>query len=220
MAWYVFALLDRPPSRRAGKGLAAPITVREFAGCLVAAERRADVPPVELGALNRHHAVVARLWNDTPAVLPVRFGTLLASGEIAEALEDKDEELAEAFDLVRGRAQFSWRARLRPRASTAARTIQRPEPMSGTEYLRRAARASTPPPRRFASIRQRLKPLITVERYEPSRARLPETLYHLVDRTRIDPYLAAAARISRAASAGPTLSGPFPPYAFVPEILG
>jgi hypothetical protein len=218
MAWYVFALLDRPPSRRAGKGLAAPITVREFAGCLVAAERRADVPPVELGALNRHHAVVARLWNDTPAVLPVRFGTLLAGAEIAEALEDKDEELAEAFDLVRGRAQFSWRATHRHRAPAAA-TIQRPEPMSGAEYLRRAARASTPPPR-FAPIRRRLKPFITTERYQPSGSALPETLYHLVDRESIDAYLAAASRIPSSASSAPALSGPFPPYAFVPEILG
>jgi hypothetical protein len=218
MAWYVFALLDRPPSRRAGKGLAAPITVREFAGCLVAAERRADVPPVELGALNRHHAVVARLWNDTPAVLPVRFGTLLAGAEIAEALEDKDEELAEAFDLVRGRAQFSWRATRRHRAPAAA-TIQRPEPMSGAEYLRRAARASTPPPR-FAPIRRRLKPFITTDRYQPSGSALPETLYHLVDRESIDAYLAAASRIPSSASSAPALSGPFPPYAFVPEILG
>jgi hypothetical protein len=218
MAWYVFALLDCPPSRRAGKGLAAPITVREFAGCLVAAERRVDVPPVELGTLNRHHAVVARLWNDTPAVLPVRFGTLLASAEIAEALEDKAEELAEAFDLVRGRAHFSWRAAARQRVRAAA-TILRTEPMTGAEYLRRAARVSTPPPR-FAPIRRRLKPFITTERYEPSRSALPETLYHLVDRESIDAYLAAASRISPPASPAPALSGPFPPYAFVPEILG
>ena len=69
-------------------------------------------------------------------------------------------------------------------------------------------------------IRRRLKPFITIERYEPSRSALPETLYHLVSRENIDAYLAAASRISRPASPAPALSGPFPPYAFVPEILG
>jgi hypothetical protein len=218
MAWYVFALLDRPPSRRAGKGLAAPVAVREFAGCLVAAERRADVPPVELGPLTRHHAVVARLWTATPAVLPVRFGTLLAGAEIAEALEDKGDELAEAFDLVRGRAQFSWRGRARHRVPARAAT-RRPEPMSGTEYLRRAVHESTAPPR-FAPIRRALKPFLATERYEPSRPALPETLYHLVDRKSIDAYLSAASRIPGRAPSAFALSGPFPPYAFVPEILG
>jgi gas vesicle protein GvpL/GvpF len=218
MTWYVFALLDAVPSRRAGKGLAGPIAVRELGACYVAAERRADVPPVELGALKQHHAVVARLWKDVPAVLPVRFGTLLDEAEIAEVLEDKEEELSEAFDLVRGRAQFSWRAPAAERRARSARIIERPEPMSGTEYLRRAARAPTPPPR-FTSIRRSLRPFIAAERYEASRPAVPETLYHLVDRKRIDAYLAAASRISSSSSRAPALSGPFPPYAFVPELL-
>lgn len=219
MAWYVFALLDAAPSRRAGKGLAGPIALHELGPCFVAAERRADVPPIELGALKQHHLVVARLWKAAPAVLPVRFGTLLEETEIAEALEDKDEELAEAFDRVRGRGQFSWRGHGAERRAESATIIARTQARSGTEYLRRAARASMPPAR-FSPIRRRLAAFIAAERYEPSRPALPETLYHLVDRMSIDAYLAAAARISPSASLAPTLSGPFPAYAFVPEILG
>jgi hypothetical protein len=216
MAWYVFALLDTVPSRRMGKGLSGPITLREMSACYVAAERRADVPPTELGALNTHHRVVVRLWKDAPAVLPVRFGTLLEPEQIAEALEEKDEDVTEAFNVVRGRAQFSWRA---PRAGTARRRVVRaPLELSGTEYLRRAARALTAPPR-FSPIRRRLETLIAAERYEPSRAALPEALYHLVDRTRIDHYLSAASDIPLPAALAPTLSGPFPAYAFVPELL-
>jgi hypothetical protein len=217
MAWYVFALLDAVPSRRAGNGLSRPITVRKIGACFVAAERRADVPPIELGALKKHHLVVVRLWKDVPAVLPVRFGTLLEWAEIAEALEGKDEELTEAFDCVRGRAQFSWRRARMPRARGAA-VVQAPPPVSGTEYLRRAARESMPPAR-FSSIRRGLAPLIAAERYAPSRPALPETLYHLVDRTNIEAYLAAAAQIPLPSSLAPALSGPFPPYAFVPEPL-
>jgi hypothetical protein len=217
MAWYVFALLDALPSRRTGKGLTGPVAVREMDACYVAAERRDDVPPIELGALKTHHLVIARLWNAAPAVLPVRFGTLLESSEIAEALEGKDEELADAFERVRGRAQFSWRAPRTRRAKSTA-VVRPPAGMSGTEYLRRAASAQTPPPR-FSSIRRGLAPFIALERYEPSRAALPETLYHLVDRQRIDAYRAAASQIRPSSALAPGPSGPFPPYAFVPELL-
>jgi len=216
MPWYVFALLDAKPSRPTGKGLSGPITLREIGGCYVAAERRADVPPLELGALKKHHLAVARLWKGAPAVLPVRFGTLLESSDISDALDGRDAELAEAFDRVRGRGQFSWRAPRASRANSAA-VNEPPSPTSGTEYLRRAAHASTPPAR-FSSIRRQLAPFIAAERYEPSRPALPETLYHLVDRKGIDAYLAAASRI-RASSPAPALSGPFPPFAFVPELL-
>jgi hypothetical protein len=217
MAWYVFALLDAPPRRRAGRGLSGPLTLRDMGACYVALERRGDVPPVELGALTKHHAVVARLWKDVPALLPVRFGTLLDAAEIAEALEDKDEELKEAFDRVRARAQFSWRGPRVSRGRSAAATQRRPA-SSGTEYLRRAALASIPPPR-FSTIRRRLAGLVAAERYEPSRPAVPEALYHLVDRKSIDAYLKKAAQISSSASITPALSGPFPPYAFVPELL-
>lgn len=219
MAWYVFALLDAPPSRRAGKGLAGPIALRELGACFVAAERRADVPPIEMGALKQHHVVVARLWKHVPAILPVRFGTLLGATEIADALDGKEEELVEAFDLVRGRAQFSWRAPRAGRRAASRGIIQPPGTMSGTEYLRRAARVSVPPPR-FASIRGGLAPFIAAERYEPSRPAVPETLYHLVDRKSIQAYRAAASRLPASSAFVPTLSGPFPPYAFVPELLG
>ncbi len=218
MAWYVFALLDAAPSRRVGKGLSGAISVREMDACFVAAERRADVPPIELGALKMHHVIVSRLWERVPAVLPVRFGTLLDSMDIAEALEGKDEELAEAFDLVRGRAQFSWRAASPPSRARSTATLRPPAAMSGTEYLRQLARAAAPPPR-FSGIRDSVGAFVAAERYEPTRAAIPETLYHLVDRTRIDRYLTAASRIG-ASPRAPTLSGPFAAYAFVPEILG
>jgi hypothetical protein len=217
MAWYVFALLDAPPSRRVGRGLSGPIALREVGACYVAVERRADVPPIEFGALKQHHDVVARLWERVPAVLPVRFGTLLDSAEIAEALEDNDEEVTEAFDLVRGRAQFSWRARgVQRRARSTAPARQR-DPMSGTDYLRRAARA-TAPPRRFSPIRRGVGRFSAAERYEPARSSVSETLYHLVDRERIHAYLAAASKIPSSSSM-PSVSGPFPAYAFVPELL-
>ena len=74
-------------------------------------ERRVDVPPAEFGTLKQHDVVVARLARDVAAILPVRFGTLLEWEEIEQALEERGDEIADAFDRVRGRVQFTWRAR-------------------------------------------------------------------------------------------------------------
>ena len=109
MAWYVFALVDAIPSRRAGKGLTGQLSIRELAGAFAVVERRADVPPLEFGSLKKHQQVVTRLARQVPAILPVRFGTLLEDEHLDEATRERDDEIAEAFDVVRDRVQFTWR---------------------------------------------------------------------------------------------------------------
>jgi hypothetical protein len=109
MPWYVFALVDRTPLGGKGKGLSGPLGLRRIPGGFAVVERRADVPPAEFGSLKRHHDVVADLAPRVDAILPVRFGTLLDADAIEEALADRDEEIADAFDVVRGRVQFTWR---------------------------------------------------------------------------------------------------------------
>ena len=59
-AFYVFAVTDAAP-KTAGRGLGGPLVLRPIAGVYVALERRADVPPVELGTLKRHHQTVERI---------------------------------------------------------------------------------------------------------------------------------------------------------------
>lgn len=113
MAWYVFALVDAMPSGRPGTGLAGVLTIRKLAGAFAVVERRADVPPMEFGSLQKHQEVVARLASRVPAILPVRFGTLLESEELDDAVRDRDDEMVEAFDAVRGRVQFTWRRAVR-----------------------------------------------------------------------------------------------------------
>jgi hypothetical protein len=236
MAWYVFALVDRVPSGPAGKGLTGALSVRKLAGAFVVVERRADVPPVAFGSLKKHQAVVARLAAHVPAILPVRFGTLLEPAHLEEAVQERDEEIAEAFDRVRGRVQFTWRVRgARREARGAGREARgargeargaghearsaRGEARTGAEYLRQAARAADPaPPAAFRTLRTRLAPLIAGERYQPGTAVLLEAVYHLVEQDRADRYRAAAAAITKARPAL-TVTGPFPPFAFAPEIL-
>lgn len=215
MAWYVFALIDRPPSRSVGAGISGPLSLRTLAGAFAVVERRADVPPVAFGTLKRHQAVMSRLARMVPAILPVRFGTLLDGPALDEALAERDADVAEAFDLVRDRVQFTWRAGRRgPR-----RAKSQPPVASGTQYLRRAARqANPPPPAVFRPLRSTLAPLAVRQRYQPGTDNVPESLYHLVGKDDVRRYKETAASLAPA-PALLVMSGPFPPFAFAPELL-
>jgi Gas vesicle synthesis protein GvpL/GvpF len=225
MPWYVFAFVDRPPAKRQGRGLAGALAVRRVPGGFAAVERRADVPPVEFDVLKRHDAVVTRLAAAVPAILPVRFGTLMELDEIEAALEDREEELDEAFDLVRGRVQFTWRSEVRrarhevsgPIGEAARTTASLPG--AGAAYLRRIARASKPsPPAAFRGAREKLRPLVAAERYERATTTLPDSLYHLVERANVERYRLLAGKLGEGTLAT-RVSGPFAPFAFTPDLL-
>jgi hypothetical protein len=236
MGWYVFALVDAIPAGRAGKGLTGALSLRKLPAGFVVVERRADVPPVEFGSLKKHQDVVTRLAGQVPAILPVRFGTLLETGHLEEALQERDEEILEAFDLVRGRVQFTWRIKRRSGVGDRGSGIgdrgagagdrgsgvgakAGTQLKSGTEYLRNAARAANPaPPASFRPLRTTLSALITGQRYQPATPAIPEAVYHLVEQKNVDRYVAAAGALKET-SPQFTVSGPFPPFAFAPEIL-
>jgi hypothetical protein len=218
MAWYVFALVDRVPSGVAGRGLTGALALRKLAGAYALVERRADVPPVAFGTLKKHQDVVSRVAKQVPAILPVRFGTLLESADLEEAVEERDEEIAGAFDLVRDRVQFTWRTS-KPRREARGASRDARQPASGAEYLRRAARAANPAaPAAFRALQPTLAPLAVRQRYQPGTPALPEAVYHLVDKSDARRYAAEAAAL-KDTSPMLTVTGPFPPYAFAPQIL-
>jgi len=230
MAWYVFALVDAVPSSRPGRGIGGALTVLPVGSVFAVVERRADVPPVELGSLETHQDVVTRIASCVPAILPVRFGALLEREALDEALADRDDEIAVAFALVRERVQFTWRRRDARREGRGAKREVRgarriaPDTLSalrtsGTEYLRQAARAAEPaPPAAWRALRSKLAPLLAHERYQAAMPTLPESLYHLVDRFSLARYATVAAGLAHATPAL-TMSGPWPPFAFTPELL-
>ncbi|HET7696476.1 MAG TPA: GvpL/GvpF family gas vesicle protein [Vicinamibacterales bacterium] len=222
MAWYVFALVDAPPRGAKGKGLSGALGLRPIPGGFAVVERRADVPPAEFAPLQRHQDVVAQLAERVPAILPVRFGTLLDDAAIDEVLEDRGAEIADALAAVRGKVQFTWRRRTAPHAKSspprAARSLREGEP-SGAEYLRRAARAArAAPPPAWRPLRRKLAPLVAAERYQPATATTPESLYHLVRRDAVKRYAALGAALSDA-DARLTVTGPWPPFAFAAALL-
>jgi hypothetical protein len=219
MAWYVFALVDEVPSGAPAKGLTGALSLRKLAGAFAVVERRADVPPVGFGTLKKHQDVVSRLATHVPAILPVRFGTLMASPDLEEALAERDEEIAEAFDLVRGRVQFTWRAAGKSGSAVRGARRKDEQPASGTAYLRQAARAARPAaPAAFRPLRSSLARLAVRERYQPGTATMPDTVYHLVDKSDQGRYAAAAATLGRTTRLL-AVTGPFAPFAFAPEIL-
>jgi len=218
MPWYVFALVDAPPAKRPPRGLSGPLGLRRVGDAFAVVERRKDVPPAEFATLQRHQEVVTRLGTLVPAILPVRFGTLLETDALEEALAERDEDLDAAFAAVRHRVQFSWR-RYQPRSRDRRAASDAPGDLSGTEYLRRAARAARPaPPAAWRTIRAKLRPLVVQERYQPADARLPDSMYHLVERDASRRYQTLAAAL-RHANPVLTMSGPWPPFAFAAELL-
>lgn len=221
MAWYVFALVDRIPSGAAGRGLTGALALRKLAGAYALVERRADVPPAAFGTLKKHQEVVSRVAKQVPAILPVRFGTLLESADLEEAVEERDEEIADAFDLVRDRVQFTWRTRGGRRLDAGGLKSERrvEQPKSGAEYLRRAARAGNPAvPAAFRALRPKLAPMAVRQRYQAGTPALPEAVYHLVDKSDVRRYAAEAAAL-RKTNPSLAVTGPFAPYAFAPQIL-
>ena len=223
MSWYVFALADRVPANRLGRGLTGALRARSVAGAYAIVERRADVPPPAFGSLSAHQAVLVRLARAVPAILPVRFGTLVDDGALEEALADRDAELAEAFALVRHRVQFTWRYRTPARTalprSSAPPASGVPAAGAGAAYLRRAATgARTAPPAPFRLLRDRLRSFVVRESFQPAASGLPHTLYQLIDKPAVKRYRARAQALTLT-SPRLIVSGPWPPFAFAPEML-
>lgn len=220
MPWYVFALVDAPPSGRLGPGLGGALTSQRVPGGFAIVERRADVPPLEFGTLEKHDRIVARLAENVPAILPVRFGTLLEIEQIEEVLDERAEELAEAFTVVRGRVQFTWRGAPGARAARSARPAKGAKGAvgAGAAYLRQVAQAAAPPAAFRLVRRDPLQRLTAAERYQPATRSLPDSLYHLVERTDAARYRSIAEALASPASTV-HVTGPFPPFAFTPDLL-
>ena len=178
MGWYVFALVDRMPASR-GRGFKGPLAARRVPGAVAIVERRADVPPPAFGTLRKHQAIVSRLAVAVPAILPVRFGTLLESEDLEEALEGREREIAEALSRVRHRVQFTWRA------GAPKRGIGRPLPRRRRQGVSTSGGQPGPriPPRRPPSVRSdRSCDPSSCGALVRGTTTLPDSLYHLVDR--------------------------------------
>lgn len=198
-----------------------PLIAIEDGGVALVASRHASGPPAPTAeALWRYEEVVERLMA-RQAILPARFGSVLADeDEARSALRTRREELRRGIDRVRGAVELGIRA-------TWSEAPAPPPAHSGTEYMlgqldvhRRAGRAAEIVAPLGALARDsKLKVL--------PRPSIPLMAAYLVDRDRTDEFVARAAELDAEFEDGQLLcTGPWPPYSFVqtptldPELQG
>jgi gas vesicle protein GvpL/GvpF len=213
---YVYGLADRQarPLRAAGHAI-------EFVaveGVYAVVEKRDTRLAVSEAALRTQHEIVRRIAARVEALLPARFGSLVDEAELAQVVRQRRSAIREALDLVRGREQMTVRVftDTLPAARQAGAATGVPA-TTGTSYLqaRRAVAAGCPIPDSVADIDAAVAHLVVARRAEPGQGHVAATLYHLIERGRAPAYLEALDPIRQRTL---TVSGPWPPFAFVPEL--
>lgn len=217
---YVYALTDAaiPAWADDGRGIEAIPVGRFFAVC----ERRAAAPAVDEAELRRQHAIVLRIAESAPAVLPARFGSLVDDAELARILHDRAEVVLAALDRVRGHVQMTVRIAVDGslpaggEETTRSPALQGCSPTgSGRAYLQERFRQAIPdiPPRACVPLNA-VKKWVADER-RPARGTGMITLYQLVRRADVQQYKDA---LAHADVAGMRVSGPWPAFAFAPDL--
>jgi gas vesicle protein GvpL/GvpF len=177
---------ERPPLRLVESGRLAAV-------CAPAAER--ELTPE---ALWQRERLVEALMEERD-LLPVRYGTRVRDEqEAARALSEREEELSEALDRVRGAVELSVRV-----------IGDRPPPASGTEFIRGRAEV--------AALHERLSLVARDRARRPARAagELLRAAY-LVDRGALDDFVSLVERLQAEGDGSLRLlcTGPWPPYSF------
>jgi hypothetical protein len=211
---YVYAFSGAPiePFRLGGRG------VRSVAmgGIHVVADRTVPSQGASEHSLRRQHAIVEAIARRSDAVLPARVGSLIDGAELLARIIRKKEMLQAALEMVRGREQMTLRlagVRMsgRPAAVAAA---------SGTAYLEARRAATAPPAELLGIVRELVASLVHGERIQPARGVLPAALFHLITKGHAVEYRRRIEGARALAGARPQVTGPWPPFAFTPELSG
>jgi len=186
-----------------------------------AVERLDERPAISEAALRAQHEIVARIAAKVDAILPARFGSLVELEELERVVALRREAIRDALTLVRGRTQMTVRVfDAEAHAAVAPLAHAATQATSGTEYLHARRQAAVrAQPQAVAAIAAAVKDIVAAERSEAGQGRVAATVYHLVEHARVDKYRKRIARIP----SGPdrqtlSVSGPWPPFAFVPEL--
>jgi len=204
---YVFGLTTHAQSPFSVNG--HRIEFIDVAGMQAAIERRAEPPSVSEAALRDQHDVVMHIFEQADDLLPVRFGAWIEEHELSDLLTTRRAKIEQALDLVRGRVQMT--VRFAESASAAAVVHSASDPASGTAYLQARRDATRAMPDTAALVSAAVHNLVAAELTSPGSPRASASLYHLIDRDRVDAYHSAIARFE---SPEVTVSGPWPAFAF------
>jgi hypothetical protein len=204
---YVYALTNAPLKRwRDGD---TDVRCKRFGSVFVIYADRTAIPEVSEVELRRQHSIVGRIADSAGAVLPARFGSLIDERELANVVRQRETILLNALRSVDGAVQMTVRFDLpkSPRRELRAYTGS-----SGRGYLEhRAAESAAVPhlPVAFRRSLERVAELVKQERGAPDGS----AIYHLIARPDAPRYLSLLKPAK-----GLRATGPWPPFAFVPEL--
>jgi hypothetical protein len=219
---YLYALVDGEPSGPLGEGLAGePLRLVRSGGSSAVVGDLDEPPRPDRDILQAQDAVVRRLAEIFPALLPARFGEAFADEAVlGDRIAGQASGIAESLALVRGCVQMTLRVF---GDSDPVDPQEEPAGGPGARYLearRRESERSRSLPE-IDPLREALRPLLRAERIERREAgRLLGTAYHLVLRNQAGAYLDALQKAGESLGGRRvSASGPWPPYAFGPEAL-
>ena len=164
--------------------------------------------------LRRYDRLVRELAERFPALIPARFGTLMAEDELAFILSSRRAVLAAALKRVRNRVQMTIRVVPDGARQNSPTTDEPPVPTTGRDYLiaRSRAAASARAVPGFDPVRAAVSRWVRDERVEHQAG--VSSVYHLIPRASVVVYRAALQRSAMAANVKAIVTGPWPPYAF------
>jgi hypothetical protein len=220
-ALYVYGLttVQLPSLRAEGTSLES---IDLDGGIFAVAERMDSRPAVSEEALRHQHDIIGAIAARTAALLPARFGSFVEEDELRRIVQLRRDIIAQAFETVRDREQMTIRLTTTgDAASGPGMPAEAAAGMSGREYLegRRTAASGLDLPG-VEAVRQAVKDAVAAERIVPGEGRLIATLYHLVPAGTARDYRLRVARIQQEiAPVVISVTGPWPAFAFAPELI-
>jgi len=211
-AVYVFALTGQaiPSFVVAGRR----VEFVDLSGLHAAIERRSELPAMSESSLRIQHDIVTRLCDRIDAVVPARFGALIEERELHEILAARRQAVQDALTLVRGRVQMTVRFREAPESMRRS-TPPASATMSGTAYLEARRSAAKTMPALAGLVARTVANLAIAARSEARTEASASVLYHLIARDSVSRYTDA---VSVLKSPALSVSGPWPPFAFAPDL--
>jgi hypothetical protein len=181
-----------------------------------AVERSAERPAVSEGALRIQHEIVIRISASVDDALPVRFGARVEEQELGQLVAMRRDVIQRALDLVRGRVQMTVRIRGQEASEDRVAPSPTAPPATGTAYLeaRRAAAARPLTPTAMA-VAAAVRHLAVSEKIDAPANRTSITMYHLIDKHLVGDYHDALSALQSSTLA---VSGPWPAFAFAPDL--
>ena len=210
MYQYLYAIADRLPAawRPPDASVGGPVVLRRLSDLVVLASSLDLMPEANARTLAVHHEVVATTL-DAAAVVPFRFGTVVATADVDAWLDAHAQIVRATLGQLRGCVEMNVKLLRLHCGHSIERTCR--ECADGAPGV--------------VQLRELAERLVTQAGIERWRYRSPGggsnvagSVAFLVPRAEIDSFLTRIAPIaSRAAGIAVVPTGPWPPYSFVPN---